>query len=152
MDKWTAGHPDLADVFGGDHFFGFADGFPLLVANRASLDDLNARLRAKGVAPVPMDRFRPNIVVQGEWEAFEEDHTAMITTGAVSMALVKPCTRCSITDIDQRTAVQHDEPGRTLAGYRNLDIGVVFGQNAIVDAPAGARLKVGDGVEIELDF
>ena len=122
------------------------------MANRASLDDLNARLRAKGVAPVPMDRFRPNIVVQGEWEAFEEDHTAMITTGAVSMALVKPCTRCSIPDIDQRTAVQHDEPGRTLAGYRNLDIGVVFGQNAIVDAPAGARLKVGDGVEIELDF
>ncbi|PKD79203.1 MOSC domain-containing protein, partial [Escherichia coli] len=82
VDKWTAGHPDLADVFGGDHFFGFADGFPLLVANQASLDDLNARLRAKGVAPVPMDRFRPNIVVQGEWEAFEEDHTAMITTGA----------------------------------------------------------------------
>lgn len=152
VDKWTAGHPDLADVFGGDHFFGFADGFPLLVANQASLDDLNARLRAKGVAPVPMDRFRPNIVVQGEWEAFEEDHTAMITTGAVSMAFVKPCTRCSIPDIDQRTAVQHDEPGRTLAGYRNLDIGVVFGQNAIVDAPAGARLKVGDGVEIELDF
>ena len=68
------------------------------------------------------------------------------------MAFVKPCTRCSIPDIDQRSAQQFDEPGRTLASYRNLDIGVVFGQNAILDAPAQARLKVGDAVRIELDF
>ena len=54
------------------------------------------------------------------------------------MAFVKPCTRCSIPDIDQRSAQQFDEPGRTLASYRNLDIGVVFGQNAILDAPAQA--------------
>ena len=58
------------------------------------------------------------------------------------MAFVKPCTRCSIPDIDQRSAQQFDEPGRTLASYRNLDIGVVFGQNAILDAPAQARLKL----------
>ncbi|GFN25353.1 hypothetical protein ADE_10510 [Achromobacter denitrificans] len=122
------------------------------MANQASLDDLNARLRAKGAEPVPMDRFRPNIVVEGEWEPFEEDHTAMIVAAGVKMAFVKPCTRCSIPDIDQRTAQRYEEPGRTLAGYRNLEIGVVFGQNAILDAPAGARLKVGDGVEIELDF
>ncbi|SSW68400.1 MOSC domain-containing protein [Achromobacter agilis] len=152
VSRWTEAHPDLADSFVGDHYFGFADGFPLLIANQASLDDLNARLQAKGVAPVPMDRFRPNIVVQGEWEAFEEDQTAMISAAGVKMAFVKPCTRCSIPDIDQRTAQRHEEPGRTLAGYRNLEIGVVFGQNAILDAPAGARLKVGDGVEIELDF
>ena len=68
------------------------------------------------------------------------------------MAFVKPCTRCSIPDIDQRSAQQFDEPGRTLASYRNLEIGVVFGQNAILDAPAQARLKVGDAVRIELDF
>ncbi|KRC82990.1 hypothetical protein D3C87_325760 [compost metagenome] len=152
VSRWADAHPDLADAFAGSHHFGFADGFPLLVANQASLDDLNARLRAKGEPPVPMDRFRPNIVVEGEWEAYDEDHTAMITVADVRMAFVKPCTRCSIPDIDQRTARQHDEPGRTLAGYRNLDIGVVFGQNAILDAPAGARLKVGDAVEIELDF
>jgi uncharacterized protein YcbX len=152
VSRWTEAHPDLAGSFAGDHHFGFADGFPLLVANQASLDDLNARLRAKGATPVPMDRFRPNIVVQGEWEPFEEDHTAMIVAAGVKMAFVKPCTRCSIPDIDQRTAQRYDEPGRTLAGYRNLEIGVVFGQNAILDAPAGARLKVGDGVEIELDF
>ena len=153
VSRWTEAHPDLAGFFSGDHHFGFADGFPLLVANQASLDELNGRLRAKGEAPVPMDRFRPNIVVQGdEWEPFEEDHTAMIVAAGVKMAFVKPCTRCSIPDIDQRTAQRHDEPGRTLAAYRNLEIGVVFGQNAILDAPAGARLKVGDGVEIELDF
>lgn len=152
VSRWLESHPDLAEPFAGSHHFGFADGFPLLVANQASLDDLNARLQAKGVAPVTMDRFRPNIVVEGEWEAFEEDQTAMITAAQVRMAFVKPCTRCSIPDIDQRTARQSDEPGRTLAGYRNLAIGVVFGQNAILDAPAGARLKVGDGVEIELDF
>ncbi|EHK64863.1 MOSC domain-containing protein [Achromobacter arsenitoxydans] len=152
VSRWVDAHPDLADAFVGEHCFGFADGFPLLVANQASLDDLNARLQAKGAAPVPMDRFRPNIVIQGEWEPFEEDHTAMITAADVRMAFVKPCTRCSIPDIDQQTARQYDEPGRTLAGYRNLDIGVVFGQNAILDAPAGARLKVGDAVDIELDF
>ena len=98
-----------------------------------------------------MDRFRPNIVVQGDWEAFEEDHTALIEAAEVRMAFVKPCTRCSIPDIDQRSAQQFDEPGRTLASYRNLEIGVVFGQNAILDAPA-QRLKVGDAVRIELDF
>lgn len=152
VTRWLDAHPDLSGPFEGVHHFGFADGFPLLIANQASLDDLNARLAAKGVAPVPMDRFRPNIVVEGEWEPFEEDHTAMITAAGVQMAFVKPCTRCSIPDIDQRTAQQNDEPGRTLAGYRNLEIGVVFGQNAILDAPAGARLKVGDPVEIELDF
>ena len=88
----------------------------------------------------------------GDWEAFEEDHTALIEAADVRMAFVKPCTRCSIPDIDQRSAQQFDEPGRTLASYRNLDIGVVFGQNAILDAPAQARLKVGDAVRIELDF
>jgi len=153
VDGWRERHPDLADAFDGDHFFGFADGFPLLVANQASLDDLNQRLAARGVAPVPMDRFRPNIVVESDdWPAFEEDQTAVLRVGEVTLAFVKPCTRCSIPDIDQRTAEMHAEPGRTLAGYRNLEIGVVFGQNAIVAAPAGATLRVGDPAEIELDF
>src|SRR3546814_15559584 len=91
-----------------------------------------------------MNRFRPNIVIQGEWEAYDEDHTTMVTVGQVGMALVKPCTRCPMPNIDQLTAQRHDEPGRMLAGYRQFEIGVVFGQNAIVDAPAGARLRVGD--------
>ena len=152
VDRWREAHEDLADGFDGDHFFGFADGFPLLITNQASLDDLNARLVAKGEAAVPMDRFRPNIVIQGEWEAFEEDVTAALSIGDVQLAIVKPCTRCPMPNVDQRTGERYDEPGVTLAGYRQLEIGVVFGQNAIVNAPPGSRLKVGDEVEIEFAF
>jgi uncharacterized protein YcbX len=68
------------------------------------------------------------------------------------MALVKPCTRCAIPDIDQATAQRYDEPGFTLMATRSFDLGVVFGQNAIVAAPAGARLRVGDEVDVEFDF
>jgi len=152
VERWRAGHPDLADRFLGDHLFGFADGFPLLIANQASLDDLNARLAAQGQAAVPMNRFRPNIVIQGEWEPYDEDLTSMVSVGAVHMALVKPCTRCPMPNVDQLTGQVHDEPGRTLAAYRQLEIGVVFGQNAIVEAPAHATLRVGDAAGIELDF
>lgn len=153
VERWRERHPDAAAVFDGDHFFGFADGFPLLVANQASLDDLNQRLVAKGVEPVPMDRFRPNIVLEGEdWAAFEEDVTVTVDFGHVRVALVKPCTRCSVPDVDQSTAVPRQEPGLTLAAYRKLEIGVVFGQNGIVDARDGATLRVGDSAEVELDF
>lgn len=152
VERWRAAHPDLASAFDGDHIFGFADGFPLLLANQASLDELNQRLEAQGQQAVPMNRFRPNVVIQGDWEAYDEDHTAMVSTPTVSMALVKPCTRCPMPNIDQQTAQRHDEPGRTLAAYRKFDIGVVFGANAIVSAADGARLRVGDAVEIELDF
>ena len=152
VDRWRDAHDDLASAFEGDHFFGFADGFPLLITNQASLDDLNARLVAKGEAPVPMNRFRPNIVIEGEWEAFEEDVTASLTIGEVQLAIVKPCTRCPMPNVDQLTGQVHDEPGMTLAGYRQLDVGVVFGQNAIVSAPQGSLLRVGEAVEIEFDF
>ena len=152
VERWRESHPELAELFVGDHLFGFADGFPLLIANQASLDDLNARLAVQGQAAVPMNRFRPNIVIQGEWEAYDEDHTAMISVGPVRMALVKPCTRCPMPNVDQLTAQRYDEPGRTLATYRQFEIGVVFGQNAIVDSPVGARLRVGDTAEVELDF
>ncbi|OZI48799.1 MOSC domain-containing protein [Bordetella genomosp. 4] len=152
VDRWREAHPEFAEDFAGDHVFGFADGFPLLIANQASLDDLNARLIAKGQSPVPMDRFRPNIVIEGEWGAFDEDVTALVSIGDVRLALVKPCTRCPMPNIDQLTGERYEEPGRTLATYRQLEIGVVFGQNAIVSAPEGSRLNVGDEVEIELDF
>lgn len=152
VDRWREAHPEFAEDFAGDHVFGFADGFPLLIANQASLDDLNARLIAKGQSPVPMDRFRPNIVIEGAWEAFDEDVTALVSIGDVRLALVKPCTRCPMPNIDQLTGERYEEPGRTLATYRQLEIGVVFGQNAIVSAPEGGRLNVGDEVEIELDF
>lgn len=152
VDRWRDAHPDLADGFAGDHCYGFADGFPLLIANQASLEDLNQRLVSKGERAVPMNRFRPNIVIQGQWEAFDEDVTALVSVGDIRMALVKPCTRCPMPNVDQQTGECFDEPGKTLATYRQRDIGVVFGQNAIVSAPPGSRLNVGDPVSIALDF
>ncbi|ALM83761.1 MOSC domain-containing protein [Bordetella sp. N] len=149
---WLERHPDDAGHYAARNLFGFADGFPLLIANQASLDLLNAQLAAKGRAPVPMDRFRANIVIEGELDAYDEDHLASLCVGDVRMALVKPCTRCSIPDVDQATGERHDEPGLTLAATHRMDLGVIFGQNAIVAAPAGAVLRVGDAVEAEFDF
>ncbi|AOB30719.1 molybdenum cofactor biosysynthesis protein [Bordetella sp. H567] len=154
IGRWRAGHADLAAGFEGDPLFGFADGYPLLVANQASLDDLNAQLRAKGRAPVPMDRFRPNIVLAGDaLAAYEEDHAALLARGDdIRLALVKPCTRCSIPDVDQATGQRGDEPGLTLTATRSAEVGVVFGQNAIADARPGAALRVGDAISVEWDF
>ena len=122
----------------------FADGYPLLVIGEASLADLNARLAAKGTPALPMNRFRPNIVVAG-LEPYDEDHLDTIAIDGVLLKLVKPCTRCVTTTTDQRTAVRGIEPLPTLAEYR-LDRrfeGVAFGMNAIVAEGAGSRIAVG---------
>lgn len=151
--RWRDAHPDLAESFAGDHVFGFADGYPVLVVNQASLDALNERLVARGKSPVPMDRFRPNIVVQGDdWQAFDEDHTATVQAGPATLALVKPCTRCPMPNVDQRTGEPGDEPGPTLAALHTLEAGVVFGMNAIVAQTEPLVLKAGDPVGIELNF
>ena len=87
VDRWFAAHPDLAADFEGDHVFGFADGYPVLVTNQASLDELNARLAAQGKSPASMNRFRPNVVVQGDdWAAWDEDHTVFLQAGAAGLA------------------------------------------------------------------
>ncbi len=122
----------------------FADGYPLLVIGEASLADLNARLAAKGGAALPMNRFRPNVVVAG-LEPYDEDHLDTIAADGVVLKLVKPCTRCVTTTTDQQTAVRGAEPLATLAEYR-LDRkleGVAFGMNAIVVEGAGRLLSVG---------
>ncbi|WP_233235271.1 MOSC domain-containing protein [Bordetella sp. LUAb4] len=149
---WLERHSEEASNYAQRNLFGFADGFPLLIANQSSLDELNQQLAAKGRAPVPMDRFRANIVIEGELGAYEEDHVASMSVGEVRMALVKPCTRCSIPDVDQATGVRHDEPGLTLAATHRLDLGVIFGQNAIVAAPGGSVLRVGDAVDVKFDY
>jgi uncharacterized protein YcbX len=119
----------------------FADGYPLLVLARASLDDLNARLPA----PLPVDRFRPNLLLDG-CEPYAEDRIDTLRGPGFELRLVKPCTRCSITTTDQATAVvSSDEPLRTLRTYRwdkHLR-GVTFGQNAIIVAGAGQTLERG---------
>ncbi len=127
----------------------FADGFPLLVASEASLADLNTRLAARGVAPVTMQRFRPNLVLSG-LQAFDEDHLHEIVfataEGPVRLRLVKPCVRCSIPNVDPLTAATSHEPGDTLAGYRadpRMQGGVTFGMNAVVVAGLECLLRVG---------
>src|SRR5690606_23027260 len=123
-----------------------------LIANQASLDDLNQRLQAKGQAPVPMNRFRPNIVLQG-LDPYEEDYLACIKIGRLTLAVVKRCARCPIPNIDQSTAMSASEPGLTLAEYRQFPEGVLFGVNAVVaGAGVGASLHTGDQAEAEFDL
>ena len=112
----------------GDHV-SLADGYPLLLTTRASLGDLNARL----ARPIPMDRFRPNIVVDGTG-AFDEDGWRAVQIGPVRFRVAKPCKRCVVITVDQAAgARQGKEPLRTLARYRTRDGGVYFGQNLIPD-------------------
>jgi uncharacterized protein YcbX len=118
----------------------FSDGFPWLVLSQASLDDLNRRLPA----PLPVNRFRPNIVL-GDVPAFAEDRIHELDWDGVRLRLVKPCTRCAITTTDQSTGErQSDEPLRTLRSFRfsKKPMGVLFGQNAILLAGAGRELSI----------
>ncbi|MFI6412109.1 MOSC domain-containing protein [Streptomyces sp. NPDC050585] len=122
----------------------FADGFPLLVTTTASLDALNALIAAGDHAdegPLPMERFRPSVVVDGT-EAWEEDRWARIAIGEVSFRVAKPCGRCVVTTTDQRTGVRGKEPLRTLSRHRRLGSKVIFGQNLVPETTG--TLRVGD--------
>ena len=120
----------------------FADGFPVLLISQASLDDLNSRLDT----PVPMNRFRPNLVVQG-CEAFAEDNWRRIRISSVEFTVAKACARCAVPSIDQATAVKNSEILQVLAGYRRADNRqVYFGQNLVY--AGGGELSVGDTLEI----
>ena len=124
----------------------FADGFPMLVLSKASLSDLNRRL----TTALPMNRFRPNIVLESV-EAYDEDRIDELRADGVRLKLVKACTRCRITATNQDSAeVEGDEPLRTLRGYRYDATlhGVCFGQNAIVLEGAGATLRRGQTLQI----
>ena len=136
----------------------FADEFPLLVANTASLDDLNTRLAARGAAPVTMARFRPNLVLSG-LQPWDEDHLheLLFSTpdGPVRLRLVKPCSRCSIPNVDPISAATGHEPGDTLAGFRadpRLKGAVTFGMNAVVVEGLERVLKVGQTAEVSWSF
>jgi uncharacterized protein YcbX len=120
----------------------FTDGYPVLAVTEASLADLNTRL----VDPVPMARFRPNLVVQGG-AAWSEDAWRVVTIGGVSFDAVKPCARCVVTTKDQQTGVgdSRQEPLRTLASFRTVPgLGVIFGQNLV--PRVSGQLAVGDTV------
>ena len=131
----------------------FADGYPVLVIGSASLADLNARLDARGAPGLPMNRFRPNVVIDG-LDAYDEDHIDTLEVDGIVLKLVKPCTRCQVTTTDQASARVGVEPLRTLTGYRMNDRlgGVAFGMNAIVAEGAGRTLAAGASVRCEYGF
>ena len=136
--------PDFARE--GDHV-SFADGFPLLLTTVESLDALNCEL----AAPIPMARFRPNLVIEGA-AAFSEDGWTVLRVGAVTLRLAKPCTRCVVTTQDADSGAVPDpmEPLRTLKAMGRVMPGArpepIFGVDAIPDAPG--TISLGDAVEV----
>ena len=119
----------------------FSDAYPFLAISEASLADLNSRL----AHALPMNRFRPNIVLAG-CEAFAEDTWRSFRIGAVTFRATKPCARCRITTVDQLTGIPGDEPLRTLSQYRSRGSSVIFGQN-LLHSGSGS-VSVGDTVHI----
>ena len=132
----------------------FADGYPVLIAGSASLDDVNDKLRAAGREVLPMNRFRPNLVI-GDIGAFEEDYAAFLQFGATVLTPVKPCSRCPIPSVDQATGVPGPDPLDVMHGYRakpELDGAICFGMNAIVTDGGDERIVVGQDIGFELAF
>ncbi len=126
---------------------GFADGFPVLVCNQASLDDLNTRLPER----IPMERFRPNLVLEG-LPPWAEDRIDSLTVDGVILRLVKPCTRCTIPSIDQQTGRPSTDPAPVLRQLRfdKTLHGFTFGENAVI-AAAGQR-EIARGAACAVSF
>ncbi|MFZ2648508.1 MAG: MOSC N-terminal beta barrel domain-containing protein [Burkholderiaceae bacterium] len=127
----------------------FSDGFPLLVISTASLAEVNRRLAAQGQGPITMARFRPNLVLDG-LDAHGEDHLDEIVLegvdGRVRLKLVKPCTRCTIPDVDPATGAVGHAVNDVLAAYRadaRLDGALTFGMNAVIVEGIERRLNAG---------
>lgn len=120
----------------------FSDAYPILMIGQASFDDLNARLPV----PIPINRFRPNLVFTGGTPFLEDEMNTFIIRDKEYKA-VKPCARCVIPTIDQATGLKGDEPTRTLATYRLRDRKILFGQNVLV--PGEGLIKVGDRIRLK---
>lgn len=132
----------------------FADGFPMLIISEASLDDLNQKLVAQARSPLPMNRFRPNLVIAGVG-AFEEDYAASIQIGDARLKPVKPCARCPIPSVDQATGIVGPDPLDILQSYRanpKVDGGIAFGMNVILLEGENNVLEVGQDVGVEFAF
>lgn len=137
----TAQRPTAHGKLGADKLVSFADAYPFLLISEASLADLNRKLEQ----PVPMNRFRPNLVVKG-CDAFAEDTWKRICIGEIEFEVSKGCDRCSVPGVDQATGIQVREPMPTLAKYRLWDGKIWFGQNLIQQGQG--RLNLGDAIEI----
>ncbi|MFD9817150.1 MOSC domain-containing protein [Streptomyces sp. NPDC059080] len=125
---------------------GYADSCAVHLLSRSTLDLLNERMAARGGVPLPMDRFRPNIVVEGWDEPHVEDRVRHLTVGEAELGYAKPAIRCVVTTVDQAVGTKAGpEPLRTLAGYRRAaGGGVAFGTKFAVLRPG--RVSVGDRV------
>ncbi|MCC6173404.1 MAG: MOSC N-terminal beta barrel domain-containing protein [Gammaproteobacteria bacterium] len=136
--EFTQRQPSGPWTGGRDTPVNFPDAFPLLVCSTASLDDLNARLPA----PLPMTRFRPNLVIEG-LAPYEEDAIDTLRFEGCELRLVKPCTRCATTHVDQERGEPTTGPLEALRQYRfDRELrGVAFGQNALLVAGTGRRLE-----------
>lgn len=151
--KWTKGQSALNQ---------FSDGYPLLVISEASLAELNLRLKKSGQEPVSIERFRPNIVLEG-LQAHDEDRTETLhfreAPSAFALSMVKPCPRCPIPNIDPQTALIGSQLGQMLQTYRHdarVEGAITFGMNAIIQHPAPAPfdlpVAVGQKVQGKLNF
>ena len=123
------------------HVTSLSDGYPFLLVGQASLDDLNQRLDE----PLPMDRFRPNIVFTGG-EPFAEDLMKRFSIGNIQFNGVKLCARCPVTTIDQQTGARGKEPLKLLSAYRKRNNKVYFGQNLIHEGRG--EISVGDEINV----
>jgi len=126
----------------------FPDGYPILICSRASLEDLNGRLPEA----LPMDRFRPSLVLDG-LPPFAEDRIASLAIGPVTLTLVKPCVRCIIPSTDQRTGVRGTDPLPVLRTFRfdRKLLGVTFGENAVITRGVGEFLERGAECRVTYD-
>ena len=132
----------------------FSDGFPLLVIGAESLAALNGKLAAAGRAALPMNRFRPNLVIDGIG-AFEEDYAESFRLGELLLKPVKPCLRCPIPSVDQATGLIGPDPLDLLRGYRakaELDGAICFGMNSIVVEGDQQSVHVGQEITVTLAF
>jgi uncharacterized protein len=146
--KWTGGLEALNQ---------FSDAYPFLVASTASLDGLNERLARAGQAPVGIERFRPNIVLDGV-EAHDEDRIELLRIGsepATVLELVKPCSRCPIPNVDPRTGETSPVVTDALQAYRQdprMGGAITFAMNAILLEGEDAVLRVGQTVTASWKF
>ncbi|MFF1720938.1 MOSC domain-containing protein [Streptomyces sviceus] len=126
----------------------FADGYPLLLTSAASLDALNSLIsegRHAAEGPLPVNRFRPNVVVGGT-DAWAEDGWSLVAIGDVTFRVAKMCGRCVVTTTDQDRAVRGKEPLHSLGRHRRFGGKLVFGQNLV--PRSRGTIRVGDPVTI----
>ncbi|WP_175624867.1 MULTISPECIES: MOSC domain-containing protein [Oxalobacteraceae] len=132
----------------------FSDGYPMLVIGTGSLEDLNEKLVAQGRSPVPMNRFRPNLVFS-DIAPFEEDLAEVYQFAGAALKPVKPCPRCPLPSVDQATGEFGPDPLDILGTYRanpKVDGSITFGMNAVVLNGTGTVLRVGQNVSVDPVF